>query len=77
MNRLIFLALMLLLFAILVAAMPNQRNKRDLPPEKYPQFPIKAAMTYVLPVKNAAGADVCPEGSESNGAVCVQFQEPN
>lgn len=52
------------------------RFKREKP-EKYPQFPIKAAMTYILPVKDeATGEMVCPDGSDSNKKACVTMQEP-
>lgn len=73
----------LLMALTLVLARPKldgptdfERVKRETP-EKYPQFPIKAAMTYILPDEvETNGEIVCPIGSDSNGHVCIANQEP-
>lgn len=57
-------------------SMQLNRVKRETP-EKYPQFEVKAALTYVLPVEDEAGNLTCPPGSKPSGRVCLQMQEPN
>lgn len=83
MIRTIWLALitLTLLFVMGTARLENsmqfKRFKRNNI-EKYPQFPVKATLTYILPGQDEVTRElVCPEGSESNGKVCLEMQEPD